>query len=192
MKSLHEWGLTLDKLVAFTTNNASNVVVAVNELEYTQVPCFSHCLNLAVEKSCSIPEISKIIGRCRRLVTHFHHSSKDIYVLKQKQADLRHKPQNLIQDVTTRWNSSFYMISRVVEQQQPLCATLLEVKKTDLFPSEEEFSSMEVYIEVMSPLVTITEAIGAQQWVIISTLRPLLHKLVQSHLMEKPTEQKVG
>ena len=168
-------------------------MVAVDELKCTRFSCFSHCLNLAVEKASSISEISRVVARCRILVSHFHHSSKDTYVLKQKQVDLRHKQQNLIQDVTTRRNSSYYTISRIIEQQQPLCAALLEVKRTDLFPSEEEFSSMEVYIEVMKPMVIITEAaIGAQQWVTISTLRPLLHKLLKSHLIEKSNDKSVA
>ena len=191
-KSLQEWALPLDRLVAFTTDNCGNIVVAVDELECTRVPCFSHCLNLAVEKACSIPEISRVIARCRCLVSHFNHSSKAAYVLKQKQVDLHHQQQSLIQDIATRWNSSYYMISRIIEQQQPLCAALLELKKTDLLPSDEEFSSMEVYIEVMKPLVTITEAIGAQQWVTISTLRPLLHKLLKLHLIEKPDDKRLA
>ena len=187
-QSLNEWGLSMDRLVSFTTDNASNVVVAMEELECIRVPCFSHCLNLAVEKACSIAEVCKVIARCRRLVTHFHHSSKDTYILKQKQTDLHIKEQNLIQDVTTRWNSSYYMIARVVAQQQPLCATLLEVKRAYLFPSEEEFIAMDVYLDVMKPLVTVTEAISAQKWVTISTLRPLLHKLLKSHLIEKSSD----
>ena len=83
-KSLQKWSLPLDRLVVFTTDNGSNIVVAVDELKCTRFPCFSHCLNLAVEKASSIPEISRVVARCRRLVSHFHHSSKDMYVLKQK------------------------------------------------------------------------------------------------------------
>ena len=33
----------------------------------------------------------------------------------------------------------------------------------------------------MKPLVDITEAIGSEKWVTISTLRPILHKLLESH-----------
>jgi len=36
---------------------------------------------------------------------------------------------------------------------------------------------METYVEVMKPLVTFTEAIGAQKWVTISAVRPLLHNI---------------
>ena len=188
---LQHWSLSMDGLTAITTDNGSNIVLAADLVGCTRVPCFSHCLNLAVEKACKIPAISKALARCRRLVTHFNHSSKAVYVLKQKQEDLHHPNKNLIQDVSTRWNSSYYMVSRVIEQQQPLCAALLELKRTDLMPSDEEFSSMEVYIDVMKPLVSITEAIGAQKWVTISTIRPLLHKLLQLHLVETSTDSRL-
>ncbi len=71
------------------------------------------------------------------------------------------------------------MVERVLEQQQPLCATLLELRKGDLMPSDAELVTMENYVAVMKPLVVITEAIGAEKWVTISTVRPLLHTRVE-------------
>ena len=180
---LQDWNLSLDSLAAFTTDNVVNIASAIDFLPCTRLPCFSHCLNPAVEKACSIPEISRAIARCRRLVSHFNHSSKSVYLLKQKQEIFHHPIQNLIQDVSTRWNSSYYMICRVIDQQQPLCAALLELKKSDLMPSDTEFLTMETYVEIMKPLVAITEAMGAKKWITISTLRPILHKLLNSHLV---------
>ncbi len=193
---LRDWDLSLDGLTAITTDNGSNIVLAADLLQWTRVPCFSHCLNLAVEKACLIPEVSKALARCRRLVTYFNHSSKAVYSLKKKQEDLHHPQKNLIQDVSTRWNSSYYMVARVIEQQQPLCAALIELKKTDLMPdlmpSDIEFTTMEIYVEVMKPLATITEAIGAQKWVTISTVRPLLHKLFKQILVGTSTDTRIG
>lgn len=59
-----------------------------------------------------------------------------------------------------------------------------------LLPSEE-FATMDIYIDVMKPLVTITEAIGAQKWMTISTLRPLLRKLLHVHLIGKPDDKRL-
>ena len=137
-----------------------------------------------------LPVVSKAVAHCSRLVSHFHHSSKSSYLLKTKQEDLHHPiaTHSLIGDVVTRWNSTFYsayMIERVLEQQQPLCAALLALKKGDLMPSDTEFAVMETYIQVMKPLVTITKAIGAQKWVTISIVCPLLHKLLNITLTEK-------
>ena len=105
----------MDGLTAITIDNRSNIILAADLVGCTRVPCFSHCLNLAVEKACKIPAITKALALCRRLVTHFNHSSKAVYVLKQKQEYLHHPNKNLIQDVSTRWNSSYYMVSRVIE-----------------------------------------------------------------------------
>lgn len=186
---LQDCNLFLSGLTAVTTDNGSNIVAATNLLDCVRLPCFSHCLNLGVEKASSLPDISRALARCRCLVSHFNHSPKAAYMFKKKQEDLQHSTQNLIPDVQTRWNSSYYMVQRIIEQQQPLCASMLELKRTDLMPSDVEFQSMEVYIEVMKPLVAITEAIGAQKWVTISTVRPLLHKLLKSHLCANSTDK---
>ena len=36
--------------------------------------------------------------------------------------------------------------STVLEQQQPLCATLLQLKRGDLMPTDLEFSVLEKYV----------------------------------------------
>ena len=81
---MDEWGLSLDKVSAVTTDNASNTVLAMNVLEWTRIPCFSHSLQLAVENALKLPQVSCALARCRRLVSHFHHSAKSVYLLRQK------------------------------------------------------------------------------------------------------------
>ena len=54
------------------------------------------------------------------------------------------------------------MVERILPQQQPLCATLLELHKGDMMPSDAEFSILEIFVKVMKPLVDITEDIGAE------------------------------
>ena len=59
------------------------------------------------------------------------------------------------------------MIKRLFEQHQPLCATLSEVKKTDLMPSDSEISVMEIFLKVLHPIVEITETLGCEKLVTI-------------------------
>ncbi len=77
---LQEWNLPLDRLSAVTTDNGSNIVRAADILGWQRMPCFSHTLQLAVEKAMSLPEVSRALARCRRLVSHFNHSSKSTYI----------------------------------------------------------------------------------------------------------------
>ncbi len=79
-----------------------------------------------------------------------NHSAKSSYLLKNKQEDLHHKKHSLVQDVVTRWNSAYYMVERVLEQQQPLCGTLFELRKGDLMPSDAEFRVLQGYHEATS------------------------------------------
>ena len=111
--------------------------------------------------------------------------------LKKKQEDLHHKKHDLIKDVITHWNPAYYMVEQVLEQQQPLCATLFELRKGDLMPTDNEFSVMECFKDVMKPLVEVKEAIGADQWVTMPVIRPLLYKLVYIHLKSTPADSQL-
>ena len=49
------------------------------------------------------------------------------------------------------------MVNRILEQQQPLCATLIEIHKPELMSTDTEISTMEAFVDVMNPIVEITE-----------------------------------
>ena len=155
------------------------------------IGCFAHTIQLGVQKVLDLPEMSKAIGRAKRLVSHFNHSCKSSYVLRSKQHDLKHDEQCLIQSVPTRWNSTYYMIERVLKQQQPLFATLIEIHKSDLMPSDAEITAMEAFVSVMYPIVHITEVICGEKWVTLSGVRPLLYKLTAKHLVETPSDSRL-
>ena len=125
------------------------------------------------------------------MVTHFHHSIKSTNILRQKQKDLRYSEECLVQDVSTRWNSCYYMMERILKQQQPICATLLEAQKQDLMPTDGEVTAMETFIDVLKPFVQITEMIGGEQWVTLSVVKPLLFKLTKKHLVEERTDTRL-
>ena len=144
---LETWKLPAIKLSATTTDNAANIVLAMEILGWEHFCCFSHSLQLAINQAFDIPQVSRALARARNLVTHFHHSAKSTHLLKEKQRGLKHPSHSLVQQVTTRWNSAYYMLQRVLEQQQPLCATLLELRRTDLMPVDAEIAAMEIFME---------------------------------------------
>ena len=116
------WSFSCPNLAAFVTDNGSNMIRAFNLLSWPCVCCFSHTLKLAVEEVFKIPAVSKALARLKRLVSHFHHSVKATYVLKQKQQLLQHRDLMLIKDVSTQWNSSYQMVERfLVLQATSVC-----------------------------------------------------------------------
>jgi len=55
-------------------------------------------------------------------------------------------------------------------------------------PTDHEFKTLEYFVEVMKPFVEITEALGAEKWVTISTLTPLLYKIPNIYLKVSSTD----
>ena len=97
LEVLYCWNLPVTQNSAVVTDNASNITAAIAMLERQRLGCFSHTLQLSVQKALNLPVMSRAIGRGKRLVSHFHSSVKSTNVLRQKQRDLKHKEHKLIQ-----------------------------------------------------------------------------------------------
>ena len=65
------------------------------------------------------------------------------------------------------------MIDMILEQQQLFCATLIEICKPDLMPSDTKMSVMEAFVEVMKPIAQITETLGGEKQVTLSAVRQI-------------------
>ena len=120
-KSVEEWHVaksykinsddpTQVRPIPITTDNASNIVKGVQEGGFKpHIRCFAQSLNLAAQKGLEIPSIARLLGRMRRVVTFFQSSSTATKLLESKQKALGLPIHKLIQDVKTRWNSSYDM-----------------------------------------------------------------------------------
>lgn len=73
------------KVIAATVDNASNMDVALKNLEFLKVGCFAHTLNLAAQKVYDITAVSNLCTRIRTVVVWLKRSSLSKTVLKEKQ-----------------------------------------------------------------------------------------------------------
>ena len=58
---LDEWNLFPDNVSVATTDNTSNMVLAMELMEWMRIPCFSHSLQLTVEAALSLQCFSKML-----------------------------------------------------------------------------------------------------------------------------------
>ncbi len=79
------------------------------------------------------------------------------------------------------------MIQRILEQQSPICSTLLELKRLDLLPKDEEFDVLEELVSVLQPFKEVTAQVSAEVYVTSSSVHPLLGHLTESALKIEPT-----
>ena len=96
---------SVSRKLAFVTDSASNMTITAAECDALHVICFIHTLQLAIEDGLKTEQISKTLSASRKLFGHFSHSSLALNVLLEKQGGER--KLKLVQDVYTRWNSSF-------------------------------------------------------------------------------------
>lgn len=91
----------------------------------------------------------------------------------------------LIQDVAVRWNSSYYMIERLLEQRWPVVATLSDPDITQrgkhyLDLKNDQWILLEELEEVLKPCEQATVLLSGQSYVTASVLQPLLKGLLKS------------
>lgn len=110
------------------TDNAANIVNACRVAELPHLGCFGHTLNLAVNRCLSVPEVSALIGKCRKLVSVFKQSCLKTSALNAAQETLDLKKLQVVQDVETRWNSALAMINRLLDILPAIWATLYKDK----------------------------------------------------------------
>jgi len=77
--------------------------------------CVAHTLQLSVKRSlASQQSLDTALALCRKIATHFSHSTLAKEKLREIQQTLQLPEHVMMQDVQTRWNSTFYMVVRRV------------------------------------------------------------------------------
>lgn len=133
-----------DSVLAITTDNALNYINAVERhLCIPDIPCMAHTLNLAARKGLAQRSVATAVNRLKAAAQHFKTSTTDSYLLEAKQKLLGFKPLQLINDCPTRWNSTYEMICRAVDQQAPVAAVIMEKKLSKLELRSVEWTLME-------------------------------------------------
>lgn len=173
-------GRLSEKVVGMTTDNARNIVAASAQLSWLRLPCVAHTLQLAVNAGLNISAVQRVSARCRKLVGHFRHSYVALNALESTQSRLGLPQHKLIQDITTRWNSSFEMMGRSLEQRAALSAVLLGSKRVSdraLMLTADELSDLEHITSVLQPLAQASTMLSSDQSLSLSLVQPLYSAL---------------
>jgi len=124
---LQAWGIA-EKLHVVVRDNGSNFVAGLREGNVPNIPCLVHTLQLVVKDDClAQPCVSALTAMARKLVGHYKHSNIACKTLQKIQEQLGCPKHRLIQDEPTRWNTTFYMLERLVEQRKAITASNVEL-----------------------------------------------------------------
>ena len=190
---LNDWNIDTEKVVAVVTDNARNMVNAISELGLFNFPCIGHTLQLGVKKGFDVPKVHTALARVGRLVAHFHRSPKSMSKLKEKQKLLGLPEHQLINDCITRWGSTYEMLKRFIEQQQAICAMLLEDgDNRSLMPSTDEIATMEELVEILKHFYQATEILSGELYPTIGVVFPILNRFLTVLLISGSNDKDVA
>ena len=128
-QAIREWCIQdrPTKRIPVFTDNASNMKVAAKKAELEpHLGCFAHTVNLAAQRGLQVKSVSHLLAAVKQNVNFFHQSTTANALLKQKQAQLNLPIHKLKNDCPTRWNSSYDMLHRFIEQQPAILSVLLD------------------------------------------------------------------
>ncbi len=191
--SVKEWNIDENNISAVVRDNARNMDVAMVQLGWPDVPCFAHTLQLAVNNGLDLAQVSRVTAVARKLVGHFKHSAVATTTLKDKQKQLNAPQHHLIQDVVTRWNSTFFMMERLLEQRWSIYAVLHDENRSqsrykNLYLNEGQWQLAEQLVKVLKPLQVATTALCESEIVSVSLVYPVIHGLLTNHLCVNPDD----
>ena len=195
--------LPLDKICGVVHDEAANMVAAgrqlYHDLGYQSLVCTAHMLQTCLRHSFdSSQQIQKLLSQVRKLVGHFHHSTLATEALCARQiahtdassSSGEQRPVKVIQDVSTRWNSVFYMLQRLVKLKLPIMAVLEDDSVTHkpehraLLLKDKMWSLAEDLVKVLIPAERATALLGGQNYVTVAFVLPIISSLVK-HLQKE-------
>ena len=119
-EAISTWNL-VGKVHMGIRDNAANMTSAMRIAQVEDFGCMAHTLQLVLHDALfSQSSVENVVKKTRRIVTHFKHSEQATRHLSDCQQSCDVPLHKLIQDVETRWNSTFLMLQRVAEQRKAL------------------------------------------------------------------------
>lgn len=192
LKTCAEWGINKDYVMAVVTDNASNMVKAV-ELTFGKkkhIPCFAHTLNLVAEGTMACTEWQKIVFKIKAIVTWFKQSC----VASDELRKATSAETKLIQSVPTRWNS-IYMVQRFLELRSIINDIIFRHATAPPMLSGSEISIASSVLLILRPLEVATKEISGDKYCTISKIIPLVRcifsKITSAGVVGEPVAREV-
>ena len=180
-----------DKIIALTTDNESAMLVCGREIadaldaelsskNFSHYRCAAHVLNLSVNKGLKL--VSDSIDKVHALVVKIKDSTRlcdrrRAFCKIQDIKDL--KP---ILNVKTRWNSTYYMLERLIKLEPALFLLSAENQSIkDLYPNDDDWVTIKDTLIVLEPLEKATKHLLASSYPTMGDVR-FIFESIQIHL----------
>lgn len=162
-------------MVAIVSDNAANIKAAIELLKIPHMPCAAHTLNLTVMDSMNkIKEVEVLLNKCRNIVARFKRSTVAMDILKAEQINRQQPVLKILQDVSTRWNSQYYMLQRILEIKDSLLIAITKLDDPPEFLTQDENKLIQDLCNCLEPFENATQQLSGELYVTSSLIIPLI------------------
>ncbi|KAL4083491.1 hypothetical protein QTP88_028807 [Uroleucon formosanum] len=150
------------------SNYFSKPITASKRQLIDQQTCYmlAHSLNLIVQSS--LDQIKETRVKVKSIVEYFKRSTLATEKLNQMQEQLGYSPvHTLIQDVVTRWNSTFHMFQRFFELKSPILSSLADLNY-DVSLTSDDWQIISKSCNILKQFEEITFEMSSEKGVTIS------------------------
>ena len=118
---INEYKIPQHKIHSIVHDSASNMIKGIEDSHYSSLACFTHTTQLALS-DCIFQQISvkNLEQKCKKIHTHFNSSYVAMSRLHAIQKELGHKELVPLNNVPTRWDSTFIMFERTLKLKTDL------------------------------------------------------------------------
>ncbi|XP_050059751.1 zinc finger BED domain-containing protein 4-like [Aphis gossypii] len=106
-----------------------------------------------------------IKGAITILVGHFKRSSNASHELDKYQQNSGTVPKKIIQDIATRWNSTYYMLCRFIELENAIKATLAILDTNLPTLSPDQWKICKELCLVLKPFEEVTKTVSGENYI---------------------------
>lgn len=137
------------------------------------------------EVSDGVISVPALIKKVKRIVTFFNKSPKNTAVLKKELKKQGKGYRSLVQDVTTRWNSTFYLLERFNDASDSVNVVLSKITHDLPKISAQEYKLIPILIEVLKLFEELTVDLSGEQSSTISMIIPYVNGLYENLWQQK-------
>jgi len=187
-KSLSSFGINISSIYFATTDTTKVMPNAAKILNIKWQGCAAHRLQLAIKSAFKVQPIIKNLINQVHVIANFFNSSTIGLSSLHKQQGYQSLPQSSPPlDVSTRFNSTFKLLSWVDQNEIAISLALIECKSTKrcvkeppVFLNNPQIETLKNVLPLLKPICEATEILSSDKIVSVSLIVPCISVLKES------------
>ncbi|XP_068132438.1 zinc finger BED domain-containing protein 4 [Hyperolius riggenbachi] len=170
------WITAFGLQIGITVTDNHSIGKTLNENDRSSVECFGHTVDLVVNEAIKSQRmVQNLLSIARKICERVHRSAR----AKEKLAELQKEyglPQHpLIQDVPSKWNTSFHMLERLIEQKRAIDEMSIECNFRELI-SCDQWEVIQSVCHALKPFEAASKEMSMHT-ATLSQVIPMIHIL---------------